>query len=127
MLWDGRVKGSKIMKKLLLALVLVAALAALTVAVASADPPPGVGPAEVWHDWMTCGATTLNGSSYVGVFEELRSNGSTDHRTYKCKMELVDGPGDYWYVGYPSSYCYSTVSFEGQKAMWTIQCFGPAP
>ena len=52
-------------------------------------------------------------------------------RTYKCKLEHESG---YQQINYsefstddfpvPGGSCYNTISLEGEKGMWTAQCFG---
>ena len=80
----------------------------------------------------TAACTSSNSLNYYyGQHGPLQySNGATGHATFKCKMDLITGPGeislneftteDWWGTG---SVCSHTVYLEGKKGMWTAQCF----
>lgn len=113
------------MKRILLPLALVIVLVLLTATVASADTPPGVAPA-IRMGFGMCEILFFDpeDTRYVGDAVKVFSNGATGHSTYKCKFELVSGTPKYLYDEYEFVGCYRTVSIEGQKGMFTEQCFG---
>ena len=68
---------------------------------------------------------------YEGSSFTQHSNGKTGHATFKCKMDLSWGDPQIAYYewtddGYPvpGGPCVSTVTLDGNKGMWTAQCFG---
>jgi hypothetical protein len=114
--------GGQIMKKLVMG-VLVVVLLVLATSVASAEEPPGVDVA-IRVSEFGCG-TSINGSLYLSTkFFTQYSNGATGHSTFKCKLELVQGPPEDFFMEFSSGNCDTTISIEGKKGMWTTQCFG---
>jgi len=109
-------------KKLVpLGLVLVLLLAATSVV--SADPPPGVAPVLRIDAYGECGFYFPD-AAYQGDGVKQFSNGATGHTTWKCQLELLSGTPKYIYFEFSVESCDHTVSVEGNKGMWTIQCFG---
>ena len=94
-----------------------------------------IGPAFRLDTGGGCG-WELYDSFYDGTWRVQFSNGNTGHATFKCKMKLAEGDGEYYYgegesggwplnaIGYEGAICYETLSAEGGAAMWTAQCFG---
>jgi hypothetical protein len=94
-----------------------------------------IGPAFRLNGDGSCGWYVYD-SFYEGSWFVQFSNGNTGHATFKCKMKLQWGDGEYYYgegesggwpldaLGYPGAICYETLSAEGGAAMWTAQCFG---
>ena len=69
--------------------------------------------------------------SYTGSYFIQYSNGNTGHATFKCKLEHESGDQQISYSEFstddfpvPGGSCYNTISLEGEKGMWTAQCFG---
>ena len=112
------------MKKLVVG-VLVVVLLVLATSVASAAQPPGVEVAiRVSESEYGCGVG-VNGSSYwsTKLFKQY-SNGATGHSTYKCKVELVNGPPEDFFAEFSAGNCDYTISIEEKKGMYTRQCVG---
>ena len=78
-----------------------------------------------------CGVYLGDEWGYEGESFTQYSNGKTGHATFKCKMDIVYGEPAIYYTEWvvegwpvPGGPCYTTVSIEGKKGMWTAQCFG---
>ena len=116
------------MKKMLLLVVVVFAIMMLSAVAVSADPPPGVDAAHSFINQNHSCGHSHNGAFYLGPTTKYHySNGATGHFTWKCKSELVSGPPQYMYfetLDVPYLGCEGHVSLEGNKGMWTGQCFG---
>jgi hypothetical protein len=103
--------------------VLVVVLLVLATSVASAAQPPGVDVAIRVSEYG-CGVG-VNGSFYWSTkFFTQYSNGATGRSTYKCKLELVQGPPEDFFIEFSYGNCDYTISIEGEKGMWTRQCVG---
>lgn len=99
---------------------------------ALAGPPPGVGPSILVDEAGGCSVGYWDADVwvpiYAGIFSLRYANSKTGHMTFKCKMDLQEGQDPlvlYWETpDSPWPDCYSTISLEGNKGMWTAQCFG---
>jgi hypothetical protein len=94
-----------------------------------------VGPALRVDSADTCGVLIPDEWEYAGVAYIQFSNGKTGHATYKCKLELQYGDPQLLIIeldsgefplsdaGYFGGSCYTYIELEGDKGMWTSQCF----
>jgi hypothetical protein len=96
-----------------------------------------IGPAYRLDEGGGCSVySPSEGWDYDGTYFVQFSNGKTGHASFKCKMELVAGDPVLYYseydsggypldtLGYPGAMCYTTLEINGEKGMWTAQCFG---
>ena len=124
------------MKKLVIGVFVVVLLLILATSVASADKPPGVGPAERdQYSFQSAGYKDgriidclYADSCYDGTCFIQYSNGATDQSTLKCKYDLLWGDPVYDYFAYNQVYSWGWVSqtwsFEGKKFIYNHQCSG---
>jgi len=90
-----------------------------------------IGPAFHWSAG-TCAVYVPDVWRYEGTPRIVWSNGRTGHATYKCKLHLVEGDPQIYFSewsqeGFPiadAGPCLNRIDIEGQKGMWTGQCFG---
>ena len=68
---------------------------------------------------------------YTGTYFIQYSNGKKGHATYKCIMDGAEGDSVILHFEYaadgfpiPGGDCYNSVDLEGDRGMWTAQCFG---
>jgi hypothetical protein len=121
------------MKKFLLVFLLVVALGVLTVSVASAEPPPGVGPAVRMEETGFTG-WTYQGSTYLAercVWQF--SNGAQGRAFFKCSSYLALGSPifevieefafDYGICS-PGDDIFTNFDFDGDKLTTVTQCSG---
>jgi hypothetical protein len=109
--------------KKLVVVVLVVVLLVLATSVASAAQPPGVDVAIRVSEYG-CGVGVNSSSYWSTKFFTQYSNGATGHSTYKCKLELVQGLPEVYFIEFSSGNCDYTISIEGKKGMVTRQCVG---
>lgn len=91
-----------------------------------------IGPAFHWNGEYCAVIFIDEGAVYEGQPRVVWSNGKTGHATFKCKMTLVDGDPQIYFSefsqdGFPidgAGPCLNRFDIEGQKGMWTGQCFG---
>ena len=93
-----------------------------------------IGPAYRFDDDLWC--SVYSGDyTYEGTYFVQYSNGKRGHATFKCKLVLTEGEPQIYYAEYdsgnyplggfgnPDAMCYTTIELNGEKGMWTAQCF----
>jgi hypothetical protein len=89
-----------------------------------------IGPAfRVFDDY--CAVYVPDDWTYEGTNWIQYSNGKTGHATYKCKLHLTEGDPQVFYsefaafgIPVPGGDCWNVIDIDGEKGMWTGQCFG---
>lgn len=87
-----------------------------------------IGPAYTTDPVFGCGVIHPD-YEYWGDQKIHYANSKTGHATFKCRLELTSGDPQISYSEFasdtfPIGECFNTISLEGDKGMWTAQCFG---